>query len=70
MKCYKCNGKCKCIDTRPTKGGTRRRYKCYDCSHRFSTSESLVGHAVEYTDQMIEELIKTHYRATKIIIIK
>jgi transcriptional regulator NrdR family protein len=42
MKCMKCNGKCKCFDTRPIAGGTWRRYRCKICQHRFSTAEYAV----------------------------
>ena len=40
--CPECNGKMKCIDTRVSSEADRairRRYKCLECNHRYSTIE-------------------------------
>lgn len=41
MRCPVCGGdNCKCIDTRASKDGRRRRrYRCRDCKSRFTTRE-------------------------------
>ena len=41
MQCTKCGMKMRCIDTRTTKRGRRRWYKCPKCSHRVNTIEIL-----------------------------
>jgi len=33
----------KCLETRPTKGGTRRRYECTGCGERYTTAEYMLG---------------------------
>jgi hypothetical protein len=34
-----CGGKGRCLETRPTKRGTRRRYECLKCEARWNTIE-------------------------------
>lgn len=60
MKCEKCNGNAKAINSRwSTCGYRRRRYKCDYCTHRFSTIEVPVKMLNGHNGRARAEFIKS-----------
>lgn len=47
MRCMKCGGETQTIDSRPDDITVRRRRKCKDCGHRFTTFEFAAEDFVE-----------------------
>lgn len=75
MKCQKCDGETKVVDSREIKGGTkiRRRRRCMVCSHGYTTYELARGDvdadcidratlslAIESSISLVERLRKIH----------
>lgn len=71
MRCAKCDGETKVIDSRPQAYGTgiRRRRKCLECSSRFSTIEIAVNdiHAESKLEKQIEILQTTSNNITAML---
>lgn len=69
MKCQKClSENVYCIDSREVDtNARRRRYKCIECEHRFSTMEvPIVGNsakAIEDMQKLVE--VAKHFRDTR-----
>lgn len=47
MRCARCNGKTKVIDSRDTPKSRNRRRECMECAERFSTLEVRMEHMKE-----------------------
>lgn len=51
--CPLCKGKTATLDTRSSPTGTRRRKKCVECDHRFTTWESLQKEAAPLSEDRV-----------------
>ena len=61
MNCIKCNGSTSVVDSRPQEtSAIKRRRKCSDCGHRFSTIEQVLT-----KDIIVKETVKAVVRTKK-----
>jgi transcriptional regulator NrdR family protein len=61
MNCIKCNGNTSVVDSRPQEiSAVKRRRKCRDCGHRFSTIEQVLT-----KDIIVKEAVKTIVKTNK-----
>lgn len=49
MMCPSCNATARCTDTRQTREGRRRRYRCTKCKVRLTTFEQIIHSAKDST---------------------
>ena len=61
MNCIKCNGSTSVVDSRPQEtSAVKRRRKCSDCGHKFSTIEQVLT-----KDIIVKEAVKTIVKTKK-----
>ena len=61
MNCIKCNGSTSVVDSRPQEtSAIKRRRKCSDCGHKFSTIEQVLT-----KDIIVKEIVKAVVRKKK-----